>query len=195
MLDGPSATIPDALDAIERETESHDFDMPSDRRTGSLLRTLAASKPDGRLLELGTGTGLSTAWLLSGMDRSARLDSIDDDPDVLRIARRHLGNDERVRFRCEDGHTFIGEAGVATYDLIFADTWPGKYEGLDQTLDLLKPGGLYVIDDMDPQPNWPAGHEDEVDRLLGELARDPRLELCRMDWSTGLIVGTRRTKA
>lgn len=32
--------------------------MPSDLQTGSLLRTLVTSKPNGLFLELGTGTGL-----------------------------------------------------------------------------------------------------------------------------------------
>ncbi len=61
MMDEPTGSISDTLEGIERDTENREFDMPSDRHTGSLLRTLAASKPDGRLLELGTGTGLSTA--------------------------------------------------------------------------------------------------------------------------------------
>ncbi len=126
------------------------------------------------------------------MDRSSRLESIDDDPDVLRIARRHLGADDRVRFLCTDGYSYVQDAADASYDVIFADTWPGKYEALDETIDLLEAGGLYVIDDMKPQPNWPDGHEDEVDRLFGELEEETRLELCRIDRSTGIVVGTRR---
>jgi predicted O-methyltransferase YrrM len=46
--------IPTALPDIERETVALGFDMPSQRRTGAFLRTLAASKPAGRLLELGS---------------------------------------------------------------------------------------------------------------------------------------------
>jgi len=38
--------------------------MPSDVMVGALLRLLAAAKPGGRMLELGTGTGLATAWVL-----------------------------------------------------------------------------------------------------------------------------------
>ena len=51
-------------------------------RRQARLAALAASKPGGRLLELGTGTGIGTAWLLSGMDGDARLDTVDVDEQV-----------------------------------------------------------------------------------------------------------------
>ena len=73
-------TFPAAYAEIERATQQAGFTMASDPLTGSLLRTLAASKPGGRLLELGTGTGLSTAWILDGMDTAATLTSVDNDP-------------------------------------------------------------------------------------------------------------------
>jgi hypothetical protein len=63
---------PTALEAILRETANVGFSMPSEPQTGSFLRTLAASKPAGRFLELGTGTGVATAWLLAGMDHASR---------------------------------------------------------------------------------------------------------------------------
>jgi predicted O-methyltransferase YrrM len=53
--------------------------MASEPKTGAFLAALAASKPGGRLLELGTGTGLGAAWLLAGMDAAARLDTVDAD--------------------------------------------------------------------------------------------------------------------
>src|SRR5262249_16175717 len=98
---------PTALVAIIRETADLGFSMASEARTGSLLRTLAAAKPAGRFLELGTGTGVATAWLLAGMDRASRLESVDNDPTVVAIARKHLGSDRRVTFHVEDGATFV----------------------------------------------------------------------------------------
>lgn len=60
--------------------------MASDLLTGSLLRTLAASKPAGKFVELGTGTGLSTSWILGGIDNDSSLISIDNEPELLKIA-------------------------------------------------------------------------------------------------------------
>jgi predicted O-methyltransferase YrrM len=52
------------------------------------------------------------------------------------------------------------------FDLVFADTWPGKYTNLTEALGLVAVGGLYVIDDMLPQPNWPEGHPAKVTTLV-----------------------------
>jgi predicted O-methyltransferase YrrM len=60
--------VPQALEKIEADTKSIGFSMGSERLTGALLRALAASRPKSKILELGTGTGISAAWLLDGMD-------------------------------------------------------------------------------------------------------------------------------
>ena len=86
MNDLDISKIPGALPSIEAETRKLGFDMPSERQTGALLRCLAASKPGGRFLELGTGTGLCTAWLLDGMDKHAMLVSVELDPEVSAAA-------------------------------------------------------------------------------------------------------------
>lgn len=57
-----------SIPSIWAETRDAGFTMASEPLTCSLLRTLAASKPAAKFLELGSGTGLSTAWLLDGMD-------------------------------------------------------------------------------------------------------------------------------
>ncbi len=54
--------------AIKERTTALQFSMASEPLVGAMLRTLVASKPGGRFLELGTGTGVATAWLLEGMD-------------------------------------------------------------------------------------------------------------------------------
>ena len=73
MNDHEFSRTPDALEAILKDTAALGFTMASEPRTGALLAAFAASKPGAKILELGTGTGLGTAWLLSGMDADARL--------------------------------------------------------------------------------------------------------------------------
>lgn len=167
------------------------FSMNIDALTGSLLRTLAASKPAGRFLELGTGTGLSTAWILEGMDADSTLVSIENDPSCVAVARQFLGNDTRLDLRCEDADAWL-KSNQDSFDFIFADTWGGKYHLLDVALATLKPGGLYVIDDLLPQPNWLDGHQAKADALLADLTSRPALQTTTMEWSTGILVATKR---
>jgi predicted O-methyltransferase YrrM len=193
MLDACQPPPPAALAAIERETQAIGFTMASDLWTGSLLRTLAATRPRGSFLEMGTGTGLATAWLLDGMDAASSLLTVDNDESLVAIARRHLGGDRRVTFAVEDGAARLdalrGEGRA--FDLVFADTWAGKYTHLEDALALVKIGGLYVVDDMRPQPNWPADHPAKVAQLIETLASRRDLRTTMLDWSTGIIVAAR----
>ncbi|MDR6627344.1 class I SAM-dependent methyltransferase [Caulobacter segnis] len=191
MFGDNDRTAPTALKAIQARTAALGFDMPSEANTGALLSLLAASKPGGRLLELGTGTGLATAWLLGGMDVSARLISVDVDPVVQGVARDLL-RDDRVRFVLGDGLDYVRSQQASSFDMIFADAWPGKYEGLDETLALLKRGGLYVIDDMSPQPNWPEGHQANVEDLVSRLEARADLIVTRLAWASGLVLAAVR---
>jgi len=53
--------------------------------TGRLLATLAATK-DGTLAEFGTGTGVGTAWLRSGVREGTRILSAELDADLAEAA-------------------------------------------------------------------------------------------------------------
>jgi predicted O-methyltransferase YrrM len=193
MQDETAIVKPQGLEAIMRETAAIGFGMASEPLTGALLHALAASKPAGRFLELGTGTGVATAWLLDGMDSASTLLTVDLDSAAVAIARRHLGHDGRVRFHVGAGDEFLASlAGKESFDLIFADTWPGKYDHLEDALALLKRGGLYVIDDMLPQPNWPDGHAAKVSVLIGRLEAHPELVMVKMRWASGIIIATKR---
>ncbi len=88
MTQDINKSIPEAYERIDEATKTLGFTMASDIQTCSLLKTLAASKPASRFLELGTGTGLSTAWILAGMDAYSSLISVDNEADFLQVAER-----------------------------------------------------------------------------------------------------------
>ncbi len=188
MDDHDITQIPALLDPIRRDTEAIGFTMASEPKTGSLLRTLAASKPGGRFLELGTGTGVGTAWLLAGMDAGSRIISVDSDAKVLEVARRHLGHDTRVTFHMADGAAFLEHAAPRQFDFIYADAWPGKFTHLDRALSLLRVGGIYFIDDLLPQASWPDGHGPKVPALITDLERRPGFVMTKLAWASGLMI-------
>lgn len=55
---------PRALAEIEVRAKALGFNMNSGWQVGQLLASLAASKPGGQVLELGTGCGLGAAKLV-----------------------------------------------------------------------------------------------------------------------------------
>lgn len=165
--------------------------MPSDLQTGSLLRTLISSKPGGAFLEIGTGTGLSLSWIVDGMDQHSAVISIDNNDAYLAVARKFFEKDHRVTIISDDAGKWLTKNTAKRFDLIFADAMPGKYEYLEEALHLLNPGGLYVIDDILPQPNWPAGHDLKALRLIKSLEQRTDLLLTKFNWSTGIIILTK----
>ncbi len=193
MEDEHNLYPPKILSAIMVDTQKLDFKMASEPMVGSLLRTLAASKAKGRFLELGTGTGLSTAWLLDGMSSDSTLVTMDNDQTLLDVAQRHLGDDSRLSVVCDDGDHFVQSLSSKgeRFDFIFADTWAGKYRCLEETLSMLNRHGLYVIDDMLPQPNWPEDHPPKVESLLGFLEKHNDFVITKMAWSCGVVICTK----
>jgi predicted O-methyltransferase YrrM len=182
---------PKTYNEIARATAVSGFTMASDILTCSLLRTLAASKASGRFLELGTGTGLATAWILDGLDKDSTLVSIDNDPLFLEIAKNSLGFDNRLSLVLTDAGMWIDQNKNERFDYIFADTWHGKYLLLDEVLAMLNKGGLYIVDDMLPQPNWPDGHQEKVTSLISYLETREDLVLTIQAWATGIIIAVK----
>ena len=183
---------PASVKTIEARTQELQFAMASEPRTGMLLRTLASTKPGGRMLELGTGTGLATAWLLDGMDAASTLVSVDTDEQPQQVARDVLGGDKRLTLLTADACGFLWRQKQASFDLVFADAMPGKYIALDEALELVRPGGYYIVDDMLPQPTWPDGHGPKAEALMEQLAQDKRFRAIAMAWASGIIVMVRK---
>jgi len=185
-----SSALPPAYHRILARSQALQFSMNSDVLTGTLLRSLAASKPGGRILDLGTGCGLSACWLLDGMSADASLVSVDIDASFQAIARDELGADPRLSIVLQDGGEYLTTAS-GPFDLIFSDAWPGKYSHLEEALGLVEPGGIYVVDDMLPQPTWPADHAPKAGALAAELQALPGFAVTTLHWSTGIMLCVR----
>ncbi len=187
---------------MEQDAQTLGFTQSSPDLTGSFLRTLAASKPGGRFLELGTGVGAGTYWLLQGMDAASSLVTVEQNAAQVDVAKKHLGTDPRVSFWIGDGLEFL-EASRDPFDFIFADTYPGKIDHPKLALDLVAPGGFYIVDDM--EIGWaderdlsvPLGEELRSIRqgqrdLMEILAARAGFTCTRLEWSTGLMVCVRK---
>ena len=110
----------------------------------------------------------------------------------MNIAKTNLGNDHRLCLVNMDGREWIKNNKDKKFDFIFADTWHGKYLLLDEVLAMLNKGGLYILDDMLPQPNWPEGHSEKVENLVKVLEMKDDLFLTKQVWATGIIMAAKK---
>ncbi|GIH08212.1 hypothetical protein Rhe02_62790 [Rhizocola hellebori] len=166
--------------------------LSSEPRTGALLRTLAASKPGGRILEVGCGLGVGSGWILAGMDEDARLIGLEVHAKIANICRDLLAVDSRAEVITTDATKWLEEYTGPPFDMIFVDTTDAKFNRRDVLLAHMAPGALLIGDDLLPNDTWTEQHPERVDRFRNEIVTEPDLVVTLMDWASGLMVGTYR---
>lgn len=118
---------------------------------GATLRFLASIIEARSVVEVGTGTGVSSAWLLRGMRGDGVLTSVDLEAEHQRLARKTLteaGIDSR-RFRLISGAAMdvLPRLTDGHYDLVFLDGDKSEYaDYLAEAVRLLREGGIVAID-------------------------------------------------
>jgi caffeoyl-CoA O-methyltransferase len=193
-------------EALLAELEAHaaEHGVPiSDPEVGRLLRVLARSVGARAILEIGTAIGYGTLCLARGAE-AARVLSIDEDPVRLAFARDVLtraGVADRVEL--VEGAALevlvkLIQAGAGPFDLVYVDARKTEYRRyLDASLQLLRPGGLVVIDNL----LWkgriaePSGEDDPDARAIGAfngyLMSHPQLEAVVLPLGDGVGLATK----
>lgn len=138
--------------------------------TGRLLATLAATK-EGTVAEFGTGCGVGTAWLRSGVRNGTRILSAELDPKLAAGAAEIFADDEQVEVIAADWST-LKDRGP--FSLLFLDAREPKDSGADSVVDLIEPGGVVVLDDFTPCASWPPVYGGRVDVLREQWLTDER---------------------
>jgi predicted O-methyltransferase YrrM len=138
--------------------------------TGRLLAALAATRA-GTLAEFGTGCGVGTAWLRSGVRGDARILTAELDPALAGAAAEIFTDDPQVEVVAADWST-LGDRGP--FSLLFLDAKEPKNSGPDTVVDLVEAGGIVVLDDFTPCASWPPVFEGRVDTLRENWLIDER---------------------
>ncbi|HKB20219.1 MAG TPA: class I SAM-dependent methyltransferase [Gaiellaceae bacterium] len=143
------------------------FQCSSIREVGSLLGTLAASRPNGRLAEIGTGTGVGAAWIASAMGPEASFVTVEVDDDRAAACAELFTGLPNVRVLHGDWHDVLPPE--APFDLLFFDGGGWKRSPPQQmraeserALKLVASGGIVTMDNLTPEhllpadgPSWP----------------------------------------
>ncbi|KHD73320.1 O-methyltransferase [Actinoplanes utahensis] len=185
-------SVPVLVAEASRRAERLGFTASCEDPAGPMLAVLAAAVPrNGRILELGTGSGVGTAWLVSGLtDRDdVTVTTVELDADLVK-AVSEASWPSFVTFVEGDAGEVLPTLG--RFDLIFADAVAGKWTGLELTLNALAPGAVLLVDDMSPALYPDPEHQAIVRRVERSLADDPRLISVRIPAGTHLTLATRR---
>ncbi|MFC0675760.1 O-methyltransferase [Brachybacterium hainanense] len=117
---------------------------------GALMRLVAAAVDARAVVEVGTGSGVGSLYLLSGMHRSGVLTTIDTEVENQRAARESFAEaglrHTRVRTIAGRAPEVIGRLTDHAYDMVvFAADAPQADLLLTHALRLLRPGGALLV--------------------------------------------------
>lgn len=177
--------------------------------SGCALRFIATTLCARAVVEIGTGAGVSSLYLLRGMATDGVLTSIDIEPELHRAARTAFSE---AGFPAGRARLIMGRAvevlprlTAGGYDLVFVDAakaeFPHYYE---QGVELLRPGGVIAFNNILAQGRQqnsaipavadPAVRDTET-LALREVARavasDDRLMPAMLPVGGGLLVASR----
>jgi len=158
--------------------------------TGRLLAALAATR-SGTMAEFGTGCGVGTAWLRSGVRDHTRILSAEVDPDLAGAAAEIFADDDSVEVVAADWST-LSDRGP--FSLLFLDSREPDASGPDTVADLIEPGGMVVLDDFAPCEIWPPITNGRVDTLRENWLTDERFTAVEVMVASDatVLVATRR---
>ena len=149
LLSSITSAIP-VLRAIEKEGNDNDLPLV-DAEVGSLLRVLATAIGAKRILEIGTAIGYSGIWLAGALPPDGMLVTMERDQKRARTARDNFarsGLTEKVSVMVGDAQRMLAKVS-GPFDLIFQDGDKPQYlTQLDRLVELLRPGGLLITDNV-----------------------------------------------
>ncbi|MGL6278286.1 MAG: O-methyltransferase [Gaiella sp.] len=141
------------------------FTKGSRAEDGRLLHVLAGRRGIERAAEIGTGTGIGTAWLAAALPPGVPLFTCDPDPVCAAAAAALFADDPDVHVLAGDWREVLPP--LAPFDFVFVDGGTAK-DDLDGVLGIAVPGATLVLDDF--SADWPG-----PDRRRELWLRDPRL--------------------
>jgi predicted O-methyltransferase YrrM len=175
-----------------------------DAEVGALLQVLARAVNATRILEIGTAIGYSGIWLARALPPGGMLLTMEMDGERARVAR---ANFERAGLAAQ-ASVVVGDAQrmlakvSGPFDLIFQDGDKLQYEPmLDRLVELLRPGGLLVTDnvlwDGEVVPGFVAGPQRDaadtraISAYNERINSHPRLMTATVPLRDGLAIAVR----
>lgn len=139
---------------VERALElsrEYGFKNSCTPEVGKLLQLFVAAAGPGTVAELGTGCGVGSAWLLSGLREGQSFVSAESDLTYHRAVSKLFGDVPNARFLCGDWREALN---YGPFQVVFVDVGEAKDAGA-KVVQALAVGGVVVLDDFTPEAHWP----------------------------------------
>lgn len=141
-------TEPEAIRAARHASMEHGVE-PVTPAVGSYLASIVAITGAQSIVEIGTGLGVASQWLLHG-NGDANLTTIEKDVDHLQTAKDLMVSagiaSARVRVISGEASEILPRMNEGTYDLVLVNaTSKGVLDSVRHALRLARTGGLVVV--------------------------------------------------
>jgi predicted O-methyltransferase YrrM len=142
--------LPPLVQRAHEVAERLGFERSCSPEVGRLLHVLAATRGRTRVAEIGTGTGVGAAWIVSALSADVPFLTAELDEERAAAAAELFHEDEHVRVLHGDWRETLPPE--APFDLVFFDAAKQlrPREDGELVVGLLAPGGLAVLDDLTP---------------------------------------------
>jgi predicted O-methyltransferase YrrM len=163
---------------------------------GQFLAMLVQLTGAKRILEIGTFTGYSSAWMALHLPEDGHITTLDRDPRTVALAQQYWEKADvahKITSVIGDAKEILGTLD-GPFDLIFIDADKRAYDFYyEKALALVKTGGLIIIDNtlwdgevaQDPRPNKQA---EALHALNQKIHADSRVDMCLTNVGDGMTL-------
>lgn len=142
--------IPCLVTDAKKLAESRGFTGSCTDETGRLLSVLAGQVKAGKILEIGTGFGVGSAWMLSNIQPDVHFVSVDIERSKVELVSKMITH-SNAEFVCGDWKEITQQG---QFQFIFADAATAKTIDGEILAEILEFGGLLLMDDFTPEEYW-----------------------------------------
>lgn len=165
-------SVPDNVRRALELSRTHGLDNSCTPEVGSLLQLFVAAAGPGTVAELGTGCGVGSAWLLSGLHGGQTFVSVESDSVLHQSVAERFGTIPNVTFLCGGWREALR---YMPFQVVFVDVGEAKDAGAEAVVQALAIGGVAVLDDFTPETHWPPEWRGKPDTRRDFWLRHPDL--------------------
>ena len=143
--------VPTLVESCKLLAKSKGFENSCSDEAGRLLAVLAAQVTQGKMLEIGTGYGVGSSWILSAIAPTIQFISVDLEKEKIEATAAHIQH-QQAEFICGDWKEAIAKG---PFQFIFADAAAAKAIEGELLFNTLAIGGMLFMDDFTPEEHFP----------------------------------------